>query len=344
MARHGVSQSLPAGVMIGNGLGRDQGMPMAASPINSTPGKQGGTPRFADRQWGDAFLAFRHKLRAARAKVQADAEDYMAVYSVVESLVEYLKANCKEAKRKAKCERKRKTKRKFHSDLCVLHFLFPSLDEFPDETEVSYVRLREARNAHVHEGAVSRSLGRHAVRLSLALEEALMDLTKLRNRVDSWMVPEPVVAESWQTVSEVRVALLSGGYSALPFWWKRQWYFVRDVSVVSYLLDPKVEQGSREDRDGCLNCRLETIVEPCKGVVCRAVKKVKPQPADSKCPTLWLSKVPCDYIVEPSTCVKTVKLLFKGDYREGLPLLVVEDQKRHPSRLLGVLTPHDLLV
>ena len=54
------------------------------------------TLKLTDKQWTDAFLHFRHKLRAGRAAVQADAEDYVAVWEVVESLVEYLKANCKD--------------------------------------------------------------------------------------------------------------------------------------------------------------------------------------------------------------------------------------------------------
>ena len=141
--------------------------------------------KFTEKQRADAFLLFRRKLREARAVVQADAEAYNAVWDVVESLGDYRAASVK---------------------------------SFVEVVMASYDRLREARNALVHEGAVSRSLGMHAMRLSLAMEEALM--TEMTELIDSdvgvWMVPDPVIAQPWQTVSEVRAALLSGGYSVLP--------------------------------------------------------------------------------------------------------------------------------
>ena len=92
----------------------------------------------------DAFLNFRRELRAARATVQADSEDYMAVWKVVESLVAYLRANCKDHKK---------------NDLQVICINLFADGDAPRKSQeivkVSYQRLREARNAYVHEGAVS---------------------------------------------------------------------------------------------------------------------------------------------------------------------------------------------
>lgn len=263
--------------------------------------------KLTDEQWTNAFLHFRREFRVARAKVQADAEDYMAVWEVVESLVAYLKANCQDGPANP------------HDLDIILDILFPSSDtdsggSSMENVEIWYERLRQARNAHVHEGASSRNLGKPAVKLSLAIEEALM--TKLNDRVQAWMVPDPVVAQPWQTVSEIRVTLLSGGYSALPFWWKKKeeqkegWHFVRDISVVRYLRDK-----------GNPHRALSTVVDKC------ALKK--------------LCLVPCESPIKPDTSVQS--LLKNGAFKNELPILVV-DPSVDRSRLLGILTPHDLLI
>ena len=276
------------------------------------------TLRLSDRQWADAFLHFRHKLRAGRAEVQADAEAYVAVWEVVESLVEYLKAN-------------RKGVPADRSKLgVILDCLFPGATADPSSrspvgtVEISYERLRKARNVHVHEGATSRNLGRHAVGLSLAIEEALMT-TKPNDRVEAWMVPEPVVAQPWQSVSEVRAALLSGGYSALPFWWEKKgrWYFVSDVSVVRYLRNQKVEQALKNRDYSYLNCCLSSVA-------------VEEQPTNPTRPVVKLYRVKDDFIVKPDDCVQP---LIDRVFVDELPVLVVDG-----SRLVGILTPHDLLV
>ena len=128
---------------------------------------------------------------------------------------------------------------------------------------------------------------------------------------ESWMVPEPVVAQPWQTVSQVRVALLSGGYSALPLWWNDNWYFVRDVFVACYVRRlPK----SKDERDKLLHCRLSV--------------------ARSKY-GLTLCCVPRCSIANPDTCVES---LFKnGALWSELPVLVVDSKcrsppSRHPDR------------
>ena len=265
--------------------------------------------KLTDKQWADAFLHFRREFQVARAKVQADAEDYMAVWQVVESLGKYLKAN-NYADELADLK----------AGKALLNIFFPS----PKSVPISYQRLCKARNAHVHEGAVSRTLGTHAMRLSLDMEEALMkEMKKLNDSNDqsvkAWMVPEPVVAQPWHTVSEIRVTLLSGGYSALPFWWKKEekqkegWYFIRDISVVRYLRSK-----------GDPHCALSSVVHECE-----------------KCAPKKLCLVPCKSPIKPDTSVQS--LLKNGAFKNELPILVV-DSSVDPSRLLGILTPHDLLI
>lgn len=256
----------------------------------------------------EAFIHFRRALRTARAAVQANAEAYIEVVQVVESLGKYLGANCAG-----------RTPLGFGEAAEVIRsVLFPDPRAWagrpPPGHEPSvgtlYERLREVRNATVHEGASARTAGAHAIRLSLALEEALMIRLKDDPSVVPWMVPDPVVAQPWQTVSQVRTALLSGGYSALPLWWEGAWHFVRDVELVDYL------RGG-----GKLYLALSRVL--------------KGRPS--------LAKPAKERHVITSTM--TVRDLLGQGWPEGLPVLIVENGPQGPgSRLVGILTPHDLLV
>ena len=275
-------------------------------------------------QWADAFLHFLREFRAARAKVQADAENYVAVWNVVESLGKYLKVN---------------NYRGHHGQLKAEKVLLDTFFRDPEDIPISFDRLRQARNAHVHEGAVCRTLGTHAVDLSLAMEDALMKEVS-DQKVEAWMVPDPLVAQRWQTVSEIRRALLSGGYSVLPFWWeeKKDWYFICDFSVVRYLRDDK----------GDAHSALSAVI------LDSAPKKLCPVPCGN---SIVHAEVSDGRIVNWD---KPVASLFNEidtdrDAAEGeaerprgrpaglpFPTLVVDSQCR--SRLLGIITPHDLLV
>ena len=227
----------------------------------------------------------------------------MEVIRVVESLGAYLGANCAGRTPSGLGEARE----------IIRSVLFPGpdawLDSPPREPSVAviYERLRRMRNATVHEGALSRSAGVHAVRLSLAIEEALMEKLKGDESVAPWMVPDPIVAKSWHTISHIRMTLLSGGFNALPLWWKNTWRFVRDVAVVDYL---------RAKGKGGLHLTL-----------CQAV---------DTSPKL-LTPVDQKHLVTPD---KRLSDLLKPSWPAGdLPVLVVEG-----DRLVGVLTPHDLLV
>ena len=256
-------------------------------------------------EMNEAFLHFRRAFRTARAAVQADAEAYMEVIRVVESLGAYLEANCAGRTPSGLGEARE----------IIRSVLFPGPDAWlgspPREPSVAviYERLRSMRNATVHEGALSRSAGVHAVRLSLAIEEALMEKLKGDASVAPWMVPDPIVAKSWHTISHIRMTLLSGGFNALPLWWKNNtWRFVRDVAVVDYL---------RAKGKGGLHLTL-----------CQAV---------GAAPSLELTPADRKHCVSPDE--KLSNLLKTGWPAGDLPVLVVEG-----DRLVGVLTPHDLLV
>lgn len=261
----------------------------------------------------------------------------MAVWKVVESIGKYLLANCASVAQGDRSDLKLENMlgRLFPGEEDIAlgwteRWLQPMLYQFfrgsdrssAEKAVISFVRLHQARNAFVHEGAVSRTLSAHAVRLSLAIEEALM--TELKDgSIESWMVPDPVVAHPWQSVSKIREALLSGGYSALPIWHDGVWHFVRDVAVVDYLRRNRHNRGSE-------NC---AVVDSCK------------EPVLDLCPVRMVIKVKVRdgrISVDSDKSDFSLESVYKGDHVDGLPALVVDTECC--SRLLGVLTPHDLLV
>lgn len=260
-------------------------------------------------EMNEAFLHFRRAFRTARAAVQADAEAYMEVVRVVESLGAYLEANCAG-----------RTPDGLGKALEIIRsVLFPDPDAWlgssPREPSVAalFERLLRVRNTTVHEGALSRSAGIHAVRLSLAIEEALMVMLKEDTSVLPWMVPDPIVAKSWHTISHIREKLLSGGFNALPLWRDDTWHFVRDVAVVDYL------RAKGKD----FRCRLHLTLSKAVGDTSPPLELT---PADQK------------HCVAPDA--KLSDLLKTGWPAGDLPVLVVDKN----NRLVGVLTPHDLLV
>lgn len=179
----------------------------------------------------------------------------------------------------------------------------PSLD-------AAYERVRRARNIAVHEGAMSRAVATHAIELTIGLEIALMTAANTRAARD-WMVPNPTVAHPWMTIAQVRSALLAGGFSALPIRWNDAWHLVRDIDVVVYLI-----QAGRDV--------AKTKVRLQDAVGTGAVPKLDLQPAP--------------LVIQPEKDVETLNV---AGWKSEVPALVVCGG--NPERLLGVLTPHDLL-
>ena len=243
----------------------------------------------------DVALYFAGKMRAARAQVQADAEGYVEVAIAVEQLGAALGAGDGMSAAKGKIVERLFPKGK-GSEWIEWHKGSPSLD-------AAYERVRRARNIAVHEGAMSRAVATHAIELTIGLEIALMTAANTRAARD-WMVPNPTVAHPWMTVAQVRSALLKGGFSALPIWWKGEWHLVRDIDVVAYLK--------------CAGAKGRSLLQEVVGT------------------KLHLYAEPL--LIPPE---KDVETLDAADWNSGEPALVVCNEDK--GRLLGVLTPHDLL-
>ena len=179
----------------------------------------------------DVALYFARQFRAARAQVQRDAEGYVAVSIAVEQLGAALGA--KDGMYEAQ---------KVIVNTLSLDSDWTHGDNGSPSLGSAYDRVRRARNIAVHEGAMSRAVGAHAIDLTIGLEVALMKAVNT-DAARSWMVANPTVAHPWMTVAQVRSALLTGGFSALPIWWDKAWHLVRDVDVVAYLpSDPRGRQ------------------------------------------------------------------------------------------------------
>ncbi len=249
---------------------------------------------------------FARQLRTARAQVQADAEGYVAVAIAVEQLAAAWGA--KKTGMDAAMEVIVKALSPLSDGWAHGHNGSPSLNAVCH-------RVRKARNVAVHEGAMPRAVAAHAIDLTIGLEIALMTDADT-HAAHAWMVPHPTVAHPWMTVAQVRGALLAGGFSALPIWWEDAcaWRLVCDIDVVAYLQKaPKnIKQKQEWERK-----RLQDV-------------------AGTKDQMLPLHPPPL--VCHPGDDVRELDLsLLRG----GLPALVVCGSDS--GRLLGVLTPHDLL-
>ena len=177
-------------------------------------------------------------------------------------------------------------------------------------TKTLYRRVREMRNAEVHEGAAARTLTAQAVELALRLEDAMSEKCGAMTVTD-YMITSPVVAELWQSVSWVRREMLEGGFSAVPLRHKEQWWLITDTALVQYL--SKCAGNTASDR---LKDALVKKPGRCKLRLCTARTVPPALNAES-------------FVAE------------KLDAKE--PVFLVVDEDEGDSRLRGVVAAHDLL-
>lgn len=168
-----------------------------------------------------------------------------------------------------------------------------------------YESVRIARNDALHQGAFARHLTVHAIGLALVLEDALMENF---SSVSDYMVQNPVSANLWQPVSFIRQAMLTSSFSYLPLLLEQDqrpvWYLISDHSVACY-----VRRGDRQERLAkTLKEAIDTGgIQPEKADMCQA-----------------------DTSIDDALKLTT-----------GRPILV--RAKDDETRLLGILTPFDLL-
>ena len=261
---------------------------------------------------------FRDELRKAREAALADAEAFIAIVVVLERLGSYLAG-----KRESGLGRYKRPL----SNLAATSALACQVPEAWRGCHLPFGRLFDlvcdARNTAVHEGAHARHFTEHAIQLSIVLEDALMNEAAgvAEPRVEDFMVRNPVIAMSWQPLSFIRQAMLASSFSFLPVFMSKngpeQWWLVSDYAVASYLRRAK----SKKERDTRLMRSLAEAVGP---------------DADAdKNDGLPLYE-PRSF--RPSDAIS--KVLPRED---GLLVLVMDDPSSESSKLLGILSPFDLL-
>lgn len=171
-----------------------------------------------------ATLAFRDALRDARSEVLADAEGFMVVAAAVERLGKWINPKgtslfAHERGLQLLVERAGvHDTAAFAQDLCV---------------------LRESRNDTAHGGTAARHATDEALRVSMVLEEALtvMSVEWKDVTAEHVMTRNPVVAEPWQLVADVRRVMLTRGFTALPYRGndKEAWRVITDESLMRWL-------------------------------------------------------------------------------------------------------------
>lgn len=176
-----------------------------------------------------------------------------------------------------------------------------------------YKTVRNARNDALHQGAFARHLTKHAIELSIILEEAL---ATYRNMVVAdFMVTGPVCAELWQPLGFIRQQMLANSYSYLPVYANDQtWHLISDSSIAQFL-GPDRGGGERTKR------------------MARTVEAASSEFATLLTPAKTLG---------PDSSIESALDLLKDNYA----LLIIrsrEERTQGPGDLLGIVTAFDLL-
>ena len=253
---------------------------------------------------------FRDELRRARAVALADAEAFDEIIVVIERLGVVLTGEPLNGLGDYKGIIGQLAQHSpmaccIPSQLPKFHFSFSEL--------FNAVLVR--RNQAVHTGVAARHLTQHAVVLALMLEEAIMSDSKQKTgcqagftQAKHFMVANPVCAEDWHPLSFIRQNMLANSFSYLPVKMDGKWMLISDHALGIYL-----REGNNDKKR--LVASLETVQKEIP------VKLKLEQPK----------------ICKGDEPIATVITFFK---EKNLPVLVVGDSD---SRLVGILTAHDLL-
>lgn len=247
---------------------------------------------------------FRDKLREARSVALRDAEGFHELLFALEGLGSKLAGKIHSFKTYKKALLKLANESAFSTAIPEQQL------GFHPTAETLFGLVMQARNDAFHQGAIARHLTANATRLSLILEDALMSGG---NRVQDFMVTNPICAQGWQPVSFVRQIMLENSFSFLPTYLEdeghKKWYLLSDSSLASYLRNDKQGRNDRNDR---LIQSIDIIVKGDRSFV-RSAKQVRPEDT-----------------------INTVLSDFDGN-----PVLVT--QEPDSKQLLGILTAFDLL-
>ena len=250
----------------------------------------------------EAFVEYRNEIRKARHAVTEEGAGYEVIVQAVERLGAYLWNPCSEKGKFGDLGRYKKKLKNLVKDTVVM----------TDFCRI-YERVRNGRNAGVHQGAEARPLIQNAVELAIMLEHGLREASKMSKARE--VMASPVVrAYTWEPVAQTRQKMLAGSYSALPLWRQKSegceggWSVITADVIVKWL-----------QQAPCNTCRKERE----KMQLADAMAMEKRLEALKACETR-----PEEEIVLPA-----------GGWTGGVLLVTHGDQ----HDLIGVVTAFDLL-
>lgn len=253
----------------------------------------------------ESALTFRNAFREARLKVLANAENYQELLFVLERLGTHLAGR----------DVGLACAKPYIMEL-VEHGALEGKPAASDTGELRaselYDLVRNARNDAMHEGTFARNLAVHLVRLSVILEDALVNMADGR-KAKHYMMREPITAEPWEPIAFVRQKMLVHSFSHLPVRIGRSWKIVSDHGIAVYLW--------QLDGGACEKKRLQQRLD------CAVKERLKVRRA---------------VVVKPEDVVRDVVKERERYIRQGYPILVEADLKDGKT-LVGILTPFDLL-
>jgi hypothetical protein len=178
----------------------------------------------------------------------------------------------------------------------------------PPHFDSLFAVILEARNDALHQGSVARHLTSRAIELALILEDALASKT---TRVEYLMVKDPVVANRWQTLGAIRQVMLANAFSYLPISLDgKTWHLVSDHSIAKHLLS-----GGAEYRKAELARPIMEVLKSNRRILTKAQTIPK----------------------ETNACDAVSKI------KNGIPVLVMDSVGAGKPRLVGLVSPADLL-
>ena len=245
-------------------------------------------PDVTQDEWSD-WLA---RLRDARALILKNAEAFHEAARVLEHI-----GQCRKGKPGNGLGA-------YESELLEL----AGLAQYDDGSDVKrlFSVVREARNNAIHEGAWARHLSSRLIDFFIVLEEGVM--TRL-DRIMDVMVRNPVTAELWWRVFQVRREFLSNSFSTLPIQLQSgEWQLITDGAVMRFLNQAE----GRESRRTLLGKQMSELL---------------------------LETPPAVDLASPLSCGPDELVRDVAGKMQDLPMLVVDDHQR----LLGIVPPFDLL-
>ena len=260
-----------------------------------------------EKEEREAYVKYRNEIRRARHAVTEEGAGYEVIVQAVERLGAYLWNPCSEKGEFGTLWKYKEKLKNLVKDPAVT-----------TDFDRVYERVRNGRNAGVHQGAEARPLIQNTVELAIMLERGLREVSKM-NEAREVMASPVVRAYTWEPVAQARQKMLAESYSALPLWRKKcegfegGWSVMTADAIVKWL-QPVPGDTCRKEREKIRKEREKMQLSEAIGQGLETMKACKTGPEDE--------------VVLPD-----------GGWSGGM--LLVTHGEQHD--LIGVVTAFDLL-